>query len=84
MNSNESGGREDRSGAPVEPAESCPAELSQDLEDEFLSCAIDASLSRLETIWAAAGNAHAVFPIAYEQLVVLTRGEVTDLVESED
>jgi len=40
---------------------------------------IDRTLSRFDTVWAAAGNAHAVFPIAYEQLVTITQGEVTDL-----
>jgi prolyl-tRNA editing enzyme YbaK/EbsC (Cys-tRNA(Pro) deacylase) len=44
---------------------------------------VDRTLSRFETVWAAAGNAHAVFPIAYGQLVTLTGGEVMDLVESE-
>jgi prolyl-tRNA editing enzyme YbaK/EbsC (Cys-tRNA(Pro) deacylase) len=44
---------------------------------------VDRTLNRFETVWAAAGNAHAVFPIAYEQLVTLTRGEVMDLVESD-
>lgn len=42
---------------------------------------IDHTLSRFETVWAAAGNAHAVFPIAYEQLVTITGGEVMDMVE---
>ena len=41
---------------------------------------IDRSLSRFGTVWAAAGNAHAVFPIAYEQLVSITQGQVMDLV----
>lgn len=40
---------------------------------------IDRTLSRFDTVWAAAGNAHAVFPIAYVQLVTITQGEVTDL-----
>jgi prolyl-tRNA editing enzyme YbaK/EbsC (Cys-tRNA(Pro) deacylase) len=44
---------------------------------------VDRTLNRFETVWAAAGNAHAVFPIAYEQLVTLTGGEVRDLAESE-
>lgn len=48
---------------------------------ERLRTLIDSTLSRFATVWAAAGNAHAVFPIAYEQLVVLTEGEVVDLVE---
>lgn len=41
---------------------------------------IDRTLSRFDTVWAAAGNAHAVFPIAYQQLVTMTQGEVMDLV----
>ena len=44
---------------------------------------VDRTLNRFETVWAAAGSAHAVFPIAYGQLVILTKGEVMDLVESE-
>jgi prolyl-tRNA editing enzyme YbaK/EbsC (Cys-tRNA(Pro) deacylase) len=43
---------------------------------------IDRTLSRFETVWAAAGSAHAVFPISYEQLVDVTGGEVVDLVET--
>ena len=42
---------------------------------------IDRTLSRYDTVWAAAGNAHAVFPITYEKLVIITQGEVIDLVE---
>ena len=42
---------------------------------------IDRTLSRFDTVWAAAGSGHAVFPIAYEQLVAITHGEVIDLVE---
>lgn len=41
---------------------------------------IDRTLGRFDTVWAAAGNAHAVFPIAYERLVNITGGEVMDLV----
>jgi prolyl-tRNA editing enzyme YbaK/EbsC (Cys-tRNA(Pro) deacylase) len=41
---------------------------------------IDRTLGRFDTVWAAAGNAHAVFPIAYGQLVATTNGEVMDLV----
>ena len=41
---------------------------------------IDRTLGRFDTVWAAAGNAHAVFPIAYGQLVTITQGEVMDLV----
>jgi prolyl-tRNA editing enzyme YbaK/EbsC (Cys-tRNA(Pro) deacylase) len=52
--------------------------------DPPLRTLIDRTLSRFETVWAAAGNAHAVFPIAYEQLVAITTGEVIDLVEASD
>ena len=45
---------------------------------------IDGTLGRFDTVWAAAGNAHAVFPVAYEQLVTITRGEVMELVKSGD
>jgi prolyl-tRNA editing enzyme YbaK/EbsC (Cys-tRNA(Pro) deacylase) len=44
---------------------------------------IDETLGRFETVWAAAGNAHAVFPIAYQELVTLTSGEVVDLAEAQ-
>ncbi len=40
---------------------------------------IDRTLGRFDTVWAAAGNAHAVFPVAYEQLVTMTQGEVIEL-----
>jgi prolyl-tRNA editing enzyme YbaK/EbsC (Cys-tRNA(Pro) deacylase) len=42
---------------------------------------IDRTLGRYDTVWAAAGSAHSVFPIAYEQLVTLTSGEVMDLAQ---
>ncbi|MGD9030981.1 MAG: YbaK/EbsC family protein [Anaerolineae bacterium] len=42
---------------------------------------IDASLSRFETVHAAAGHPRAVFPIAYEALVRITDGTVADLTE---
>jgi prolyl-tRNA editing enzyme YbaK/EbsC (Cys-tRNA(Pro) deacylase) len=41
---------------------------------------IDRTLSRFDTVWAAAGNANAVFPIAFDLLVTITKGEVMDLV----
>jgi prolyl-tRNA editing enzyme YbaK/EbsC (Cys-tRNA(Pro) deacylase) len=44
---------------------------------------VDPSLGRFETVWAAAGSSHAVFPIAYGSLVALTRGEVMELSEGE-
>ena len=40
---------------------------------------IDQSLSRFETVWAAAGGHHAVFPIRYDQLVQVTSGQVAEL-----
>jgi signal transduction histidine kinase len=42
---------------------------------------VDRTLGRFDTVWAAAGSAHAVFPIAYERLVTLTAGEVLDLAD---
>lgn len=44
---------------------------------------IDHTLGRYDMVWAAAGSAHAVFPIAYEQLLAITNGEVMDLVQAE-
>jgi prolyl-tRNA editing enzyme YbaK/EbsC (Cys-tRNA(Pro) deacylase) len=43
---------------------------------------VDASLARFEMLWAAAGSGHAVFPIAYKQLLALTGGEVLDFAEA--
>ena len=51
---------------------------------EPLRTLIDRTLSRFDTVWAAAGSAHAVFPIAYELMVAITNGEVMDLVEIKD
>jgi Cys-tRNA(Pro) deacylase len=42
---------------------------------------IDRSLSRFETVYAAAGGPRAIFPIAYSRLVEVTRGNVADLTE---
>jgi len=39
---------------------------------------IDRSLSRFETVYAAAGSPRAIFPIAYGQLVALTGGQEVD------
>ncbi|MDH7486990.1 MAG: YbaK/EbsC family protein [Anaerolineae bacterium] len=44
---------------------------------------IDRSLSRFETVWAAAGAPNAVFPIAYADLLTLTGGEVVEITEKE-
>jgi prolyl-tRNA editing enzyme YbaK/EbsC (Cys-tRNA(Pro) deacylase) len=51
---------------------------------QTLRTLIDRTLSRFDTVWAAAGNAHAVFPVAYARLVAVTGGEVMDLVETGD
>jgi prolyl-tRNA editing enzyme YbaK/EbsC (Cys-tRNA(Pro) deacylase) len=48
----------------------------------LLHTLIDRTLARYDTVWAAAGTAHAVFPIAYRQLVDITRGEVMDLAQT--
>jgi prolyl-tRNA editing enzyme YbaK/EbsC (Cys-tRNA(Pro) deacylase) len=40
---------------------------------------IDQSLGRFETVYAAAGHPHAVFPVSYEALVKLTNGRVADI-----
>ena len=40
---------------------------------------VDEDLLRFETVWAAAGNPHAVFPIAPADLVGVTGGIVTRL-----
>jgi signal transduction histidine kinase/prolyl-tRNA editing enzyme YbaK/EbsC (Cys-tRNA(Pro) deacylase) len=45
---------------------------------------IDRSLGRFDIVWAAAGSANAVFPIAYDRLVAITNGQVMDLVEEPD
>jgi prolyl-tRNA editing enzyme YbaK/EbsC (Cys-tRNA(Pro) deacylase) len=41
-----------------------------------LAVLIDESLSRFETVWAAAGAQHAVFPIGYRRLIEITNGQV--------
>ena len=42
---------------------------------------VDESLSRFETVWAAAGAHNAVFPIAYRQLIEITGGQVAAFTE---
>jgi Cys-tRNA(Pro) deacylase len=42
---------------------------------------IDRSLSRFETVYAAAGSPRAVFPIAYDVLLQVTAGQVADVTE---
>jgi len=44
-----------------------------------LPVVIDAALGRFETVWAAAGAHHAVFPIKYSQLIEITGGRVATL-----
>lgn len=44
-----------------------------------LETLIDRSLSRFETVYAAAGSAHSLFPIPYRTLVEVTGGQVHDL-----
>jgi len=41
---------------------------------------VDVSLADYPEIWAAAGHAHTVFPLSYEQLVAVTGGTVTAVV----
>jgi len=43
---------------------------------------IDTSLGRFETVYAAAGHPHAVFPIAFETLVHITNGHIADVAET--
>jgi prolyl-tRNA editing enzyme YbaK/EbsC (Cys-tRNA(Pro) deacylase) len=45
---------------------------------------VDRTLRRFQTVWAAAGSAHAIFPIAYERLLAITGGEELDLVVRPD
>lgn len=40
---------------------------------------IDCTMSRFDTVWAAAGTSNAVFPIRYQRLVTITSGEVMAL-----
>lgn len=42
---------------------------------------IDEKLSRYETVYAAAGSPHHIFPIAYAKLVEITGGTVIELAE---
>ena len=43
---------------------------------------IDGSLARFETVYAAAGHPHAVFPITFETLTRITGGHVADVTET--
>jgi Cys-tRNA(Pro) deacylase len=46
---------------------------------QLLPIWIDHSLSRFDTVYAAAGGPRAIFAIAYDKLVKLTDGQVADL-----
>ena len=46
---------------------------------QSLPVVIDEALGRFETVWAAAGAHHAVFPITYQQLIEITAGRVAAL-----
>lgn len=43
---------------------------------------IDQTLSRFETVYAAAGAPNAIFPITFPTLIQITGGQVIDVVES--
>jgi prolyl-tRNA editing enzyme YbaK/EbsC (Cys-tRNA(Pro) deacylase) len=45
-----------------------------------LPVVIDRSLARFDTVWAAAGHPHCVFPTNVRELVTMTRGSVDDCV----
>jgi prolyl-tRNA editing enzyme YbaK/EbsC (Cys-tRNA(Pro) deacylase) len=45
-----------------------------------LPVAIDASLARFATVWAAGGHPHCVFPTNADELVTMTRGKLDDRV----
>lgn len=47
--------------------------------DDGLPVIIDQSLGRFETVYAAAGHPHTVFPIPFARLVEITRGRVADV-----
>jgi prolyl-tRNA editing enzyme YbaK/EbsC (Cys-tRNA(Pro) deacylase) len=42
---------------------------------------IDSSLSRFQTVYAAAGDVHSIFAISYPELVHVTDGQVHDLAQ---
>lgn len=42
---------------------------------------IDRTLQRYETVYGAGGAANAIFPITFDTLVVVTQGQVADIVE---
>lgn len=48
-----------------------------------LTILIDETLSRFETVYAAAGAANTIFPIPYQKLLDITRGTPADVVKEE-
>ena len=46
-----------------------------------LNILIDQSLSRFESVFAAAGHPNSIFKIKYDQLVQMTKGEVKEITE---
>jgi prolyl-tRNA editing enzyme YbaK/EbsC (Cys-tRNA(Pro) deacylase) len=44
---------------------------------------IDATLGRFDVVYAAAGSAQTIFPIVYNKLVEITRGQVMDVVRED-
>jgi prolyl-tRNA editing enzyme YbaK/EbsC (Cys-tRNA(Pro) deacylase) len=46
-----------------------------------LSVLVDESLGRFETVWSAAGEHNAIFPVAFSKLVEITGGQVAALTE---
>ncbi len=45
---------------------------------------IDETLGRFDVVYAAAGSAQTIFPIAYDKLIEITGGQVMDIVRSDD
>lgn len=48
--------------------------------NQITATLLDSSLLRFEILWAAAGTPNAVFPIARDKLMELTRAQVVDIV----
>lgn len=46
-----------------------------------LPVVIDQSLGRFETVYAAAGHPHAIFPISFKQLAEVTHGRIEDIAD---
>ena len=48
---------------------------------EPLRTVVDTALSQFETVWAAAGHPHCVFPTTYDELLRITGGEAAEVGE---